>query len=236
MTVHGDDIYLSASNPQAANATAAFLVKLDRATHVATLAPTFADNATATNGVTSAPVTLALTDPELKHLVPAPLSVSKPVPTRRPGDQQLIFAKGLEGSSPQLTQLPMTHGGQTAGVDDVRFATSHTLLVIDNAANVVYRVTGHFPIGQAYASLDTVGTMADNSEVDTLNLVNGQLAPFITGLGTSKGLLFVSNGEQKGHGDHGHGDQGQRGQGDQGHSYGHDRGNTRGPWRGHWQR
>jgi hypothetical protein len=109
-------------------------------------------------------------------------------------------ADGLPGSSPTLTQLPLSRlDGQSASVDDVSFATGHTLLVIDDKANAIYRVTGHFPTGQVYASLDAVGTSADNTEVGTLSLVNGQLAPFITGLSTSKGLLFVSNGEQRGH-------------------------------------
>ena len=208
VTVHGRDIYLSASNPQAPNATAAFLVTLNSASHVARLSPTFADNATATNGLTGASVTLALTDPDSNAWVPATAArFRNQFLLDSQGDQQLIFAKGLSGFSPELTQLPLSRAdGTPAGVDDVRFATSHTLLVVDNGTNVVYRVTGHFPVGQAYASLDTVGTTADNTEVDTLNLSNGQLAPFISGFGTTKGLLFVSNGEQRGHGGRPHRD------------------------------
>ncbi len=211
VTVDDGNIYIAASNPQMLSATATFLATLDATSGTANLAPTFADNASATNGATGAPVTLGLTDPDSNAWVP---ESAKRLRDRylldSQADQQLIFAKRLPGSSTKLTQLPLSRGSQSAGVDDVRFASSHTLLVIDNAVNVVYRVTGHFPAGQAYASLDTVGTSADTTEVDTLNLSSGQLAPFITGLTTSKGLLFVSNGEHEGHGGraHSHGDRG----------------------------
>ncbi len=151
---------IAASNPQAPNATATFSATLDSANGVAQLAPTFADNASATNGVTAAPVTLGLTDPDSNAWVAHNASrFANQYVLDSQGDQQLIFAAGPPGSSPQLTQLPLSRAdGQSAGVDDVRFATGHSLLVVDSGANVVYRVAGHFPEGQAYGSLDTVGT------------------------------------------------------------------------------
>ncbi len=43
-------------------------------------------------------------------------------------------------------------------------------------------------------------------EVDTVNLSNGQLAPFVTGLSTSKGLLFINGGDREaGHAGRTHG-------------------------------
>jgi hypothetical protein len=134
---------IAASNPQAPNATATFSATLDSANGVAQLAPTFADNASATNGVTGARVTLGLTDPDSNAWVAHNASrFANQYALDSQGDQQLIFAAGPPGSSPRLTQLPLSRAdGQSAGVDDVRFAPGHSLLVVDSAATVVYRST-----------------------------------------------------------------------------------------------
>jgi hypothetical protein len=42
-----------------------------------------------------------------------------------------------------------------------------------------------------FASLDTVGTAADNTELDTLNLATGELTPLVTGFKTIKGLSWA---------------------------------------------
>ncbi len=197
VTVDNGRIYLSASNPAAANATALLLVTLHPGTGVASLTPTFADNAVASDALTGLPATLALTDPDSNALVPphSPRFAGQVVLDSQ-ADQQLVFARGLGHGAPKLTRLSMTHSGQPAGVDDVRWTnrSGGTLIVVDNGAETVYAVTGPFAAGQAFASLDTVGSAAQNTEVDTLDLGSGALTPFLTGLSTSKGLLWLREG------------------------------------------
>lgn len=196
-------IILSASNPSAPNATAAFRVILSAKYATAHLKPTFADNATATDALTGKPVTLALTDPDSNAVVTgaAPIYRDQFVLDSQ-GDQQLVFAKSITGHSfgpSNLTRLRLSHAsGSTnapAGVDDVRWTGERggALYIVDEKAGngTIYKVTGPFSAGEAFASLDTVGTTPTTTEVDHLDAANGLLYPFITGLTTAKGLVWV---------------------------------------------
>jgi hypothetical protein len=224
VTVQDGRILISASNPSAANGTAAFVAQLDRRTGVAHLSPTFADNATATDAVSGDGVTLRLTDPDSNATVPE----SSPrfggqLALVSQADQEIIFARGLSwgghgwggdtAGGPQLTRLNLMYGGTTAGIDDVRWAAGNggTLYVVDNQSNAVYAITGPFQAGQAFAGLDTVGPAANpttnTTEVDTLDLSTGNLTPFATGFLAAKGLLWMPTGQQGGgDGDGGKGD------------------------------
>ena len=189
------NILISHSNPDQANDTAVYKASLSGTT--ATLTPTFADNATATNGLTGNPVTLALTDPDSNAVVPwsSPLYAGQFMLDSQ-ADQQLVFADNITGS-PSLTQLPLNQGGTPAGVDDVQWSDGDggTLYVVDSGTGSIWAVTGPFVPGQSFASLDTVGAAAHTTEVDRLNLSTGTLTSFITGLTTSKGLLWVPGGQ-----------------------------------------
>lgn len=193
VSVRDGHIYLSASGPTPPNSTAVFQARLHSRAGVATLSATFADNATATDAVTGQTVTLGLTDPDSNALVPgqSPRFGGDFVLAAQ-GDQQLVFAHEL-GKARQLTRLSLTHGGASAGVDDVRWTTSNhgTLIVVDNAANAVYSVTGPFRAGQPFASVDNVGGASLNTEVDSIDLKTGALNPFLTGVGKAKGLLWL---------------------------------------------
>jgi hypothetical protein len=194
VVVHGGDIYVSASAPGAANATAAFRVRLDSRRGIAHLSPTFADNAKATDAISGQSVTLALTDPDSNASVPATSpKFGGDLVLGAQADQQLVFAHGIESRHPSLTRLLLTHGGQSAGVDDVRWAARSrgTLFVVDNGASKVYAISGPFKAGEAFASLDTVGTTATTTEVDRINLSTGALTPFVSGLSKAKGLLWT---------------------------------------------
>ncbi len=182
------------------DAAATFLATLDRHTHVASLAPTFADDATATDALTGEAVTLgvpgsspqALTDPDSNALVPfsSPLYGGDYMLNSQ-GDQLLVFAHAHQNRL-ALTELRMSRGGAPAGVDDVAWTAGRgTLYVVDHGANIIYAVTGPFPVGQSYASLDSIGNAANNTEVDRLDLATGVLSPFVTGLDVAKGLVFV---------------------------------------------
>ncbi len=192
--VYGGQIYLSASAPLTESATALFHVSLDESTGVASLAPTFADNAFATDAVTGLTVQLGLTDPDSNASVPAASPrFKRQLVVSGQADQQLVFAQHITSTEPKLTRLALSHEGQPAGVDDVRWSdnTTGTLIVVDSGARTVYAVTGPFTAGEAFASLDTVGTEAQNTEVDTVDLSSGALTPFLTGLKKAKGLLWL---------------------------------------------
>jgi hypothetical protein len=191
---------IAASNPQAPNATATFSATLDSANGVAQLAPTFADNASATDGFTGNRVKLAITDPDSNALVPGSAGqYAGDLVVDGQADQQLVFASGVGSGHISLTRLLLSHTNTTtgvdtpAGVDDVRWvqSASQTMYIVDNGANRIYSVKGPFNPGDAFASLDTIGKASAGTEVDTLNPASGELTPFITGLKASKGLLFA---------------------------------------------
>jgi hypothetical protein len=207
-------ILISASNPGSASATAAFVARLDWRTGVATLTPTFADNAVAKDAITGAPVTLALTDPDSNAAVPeSSARFGGDFALVSQADQEIVFARRPGRHDSSLTRLAMTYGGTPAGIDDLRFAgrAGGTLLVVDNAASTIYAVTGPFTAGEAFGGLDTIGAATKHGEVDTLDVLTGALTPFATGFGTPKGLLWIPG---KKHGDGGHEDHGSGG-GDQ---------------------
>jgi hypothetical protein len=193
VAVWNGHIVLTASAPTPHNATAAFEVVLHPASGVAALTKTFADNARARDALTGKKVQLALTDPDSSAVVPSGVrKFGGDFVLAAQADQQLVFAQNLGMHAQKLTRLPLTMGGQSAGIDDLRWAESKhgTLIVVDNSGTV-YAVTGNFAAGQAFGSLDTVGKSADNTQVVRLNVKTGELTPFLTGLTKAKGLAWL---------------------------------------------
>lgn len=161
---------------------------------MAHLFKTFADDAQATDARTHSEVTLALMDPDSNASVPETSPrFGGDVVLDGQADQQLIFAGGLRSKKPSLERLGLTHSGTSAGVDDVRWAEGRggALYIVDNGANAVYKLRGPFKAGEAFGSLDTVGSAKATTEVDRIDLGTGALSPFVTGLTTAKGLLWV---------------------------------------------
>ncbi|HEV3227969.1 MAG TPA: hypothetical protein VGY97_00735, partial [Solirubrobacteraceae bacterium] len=204
VSIYNGDIFVSASNPNDGtsaagpnpSATAVFEVSLDSSTGTAKLSETFADNAPATDGATGQSTTLNLGDPDSNAVVPE----SSPrfggdFMLDGQADNQLVFAGPFDspGNPTLLTTLNLSHGGTPAGVDDVRWAegSGGTLYVVDNSHNQVLAIAGPFQAGQAFASLDHVGATATTTELDSVDLGSGALTAFASGLGKSKGLLYV---------------------------------------------
>ncbi|HEY6397363.1 MAG TPA: hypothetical protein VIX82_07920 [Solirubrobacteraceae bacterium] len=195
VTVFRGHIYVTASAPATVASTAVFRVELNPGTGIATLTRTFEDSSMARDAVNGERVRLNLTDPDSSAVVPSPSSrhggefvlVSQ-------GDQQLIFARRLTPSSNDFTRLLLRRGNDRAGVDDVRWSEGKRgrLIVVDNKTGTVYSVAGDFKPGTPFGSLDSVGSTANTTEVDTINLKTGQLTPFVTGLSTAKGLLWLA--------------------------------------------
>jgi hypothetical protein len=195
-------IYLSNSNPTPAGATAVVVATINQATSQVSVAPTFADNtAGVTNGNGGAPETLALTDPDSNAIVPpASPRFANEFMLDSQGDGQLVFAPlGFSSTTPAsaLTELTLSAAGQTTHpvVDDVQWASSNggTMYVVDQGGNAIYKITGPFIAGQAFAAQPTDPSIPPlQSDVVNVNLSNGVESAFATGFNSPKGLLYVS--------------------------------------------
>jgi hypothetical protein len=187
-------IYTSASYGITKTGTAVFKVALTPpaspgASGTAALSPTWLENATAANGNTGhGSVQLKLNDVDSNAIVP----YSSP---RYGGsfviDDQtafdLVFASNINAG----TGLTVLH--TPYGLDDIRWATTDggTLYVVDKGpaktgASALYKVTGRFVAGTAFASSDSIP-----DQVDTVNVRNGKLTPFVRNLQTAKGLVYL---------------------------------------------
>jgi len=71
--------------------------------------------------------------------------------------------------------------------------------VVDQGAGVIYKVTGSFQAGQALGSQPTdAANPPFVGDVVNVNLADGSLTPFVTGLTSPKGLLYVSPADSGG--------------------------------------
>jgi hypothetical protein len=189
-------IFISASYGIARTGTAVFKTMLTPpkaagGAGLATLSPTYLDNATAANGNTgSGTVSMKLVDVDSNAIVP----YTSP---RYGGDfviddqtaLALVFSSNIDAGT-GLTELHTSYG-----LDDIRWATTNggTLYVVDkgptssaHAHSVLYKVTGPFVAGTAYASSDSIP-----DQVVTVNLKTGKTTPFIHNLQTAKGLVYL---------------------------------------------
>jgi hypothetical protein len=190
-------IYVTASYGIAKTGTAVFKVTLtspttSTGTGTATLSPTFLDNANATNGLAGGgTVPLKLIDADSNAIVPYSSS--------RFGGQfviddqtalDLVFSSNIDAG----TGLTVVH--TSYGLDDIRWATTDggSLYVVDKGpasgpttgASTLYKVTGPFVAGTAYASNDSVP-----DQVVTVDLKTGKTTPLVRGLQTAKGLVYL---------------------------------------------
>ena len=206
VAVQNGKILISASSPGTsgkppASAPAVYAVTLNAATKTATVAPFFADNATAT-GV-NAPnagkkVTLALTDPDSNGLVPSSSpQFAGDFMLNSQADQELIFS-GSSGQNLQALKI-------SSPVDDTAWATSAngSLYTTDSGANTVDAITGSFKPGTVYAavapcnaaSAPAVCPAPPKYPLNSLGVINLQTGAVskvpITGVVAPKGMIFV---------------------------------------------
>ena len=195
IVVHEGEVYFTASNPNLdANGVNDFpaLVKVTLAGASVVLTPVVAGNATATNIPTGAAVGLNLTDPDSMTQDPRGniVFVSQ-------ADSVLVFVHHPLESDQAVAVLPLSStatgpGGALITIDDTSFAppAAHELLVTDINTGTIYRIERPvlgFEPGQAYCASDTAGI------VGTLNLDTGAITPVVSGFGSARGLLFLSN-------------------------------------------
>jgi hypothetical protein len=208
VSVYNGKILVSASAPGTGgkapkSAPAVYVVTLNAANKTASVAPFFADNATATavNGSNAGKTfTLALTDPDSNTIVPSSSpKFAGDFMLNSQGDQELIFT-GSTGTSLQVLKIPTP-------VDDTAWATSASgsLYVTDSSADTVDVITGPFKVGTAYTSITPCNANAapavcpassapqyGPNSLGTINLVTGALSKVTySGALTPKGLVFV---------------------------------------------
>ena len=198
-------ILISASAPGTsgkapASAPAVFAVTLNAAAKTASVAPFFADNATATgvNAPTAGKkVTLALTDPDSNGVVPSGSpNFAGDFMLNSQGDEELIFS-GASGQNLQVLKI-------SNSIDDTAWATSvsGTLYTTDSTSDTVDAITGSFTPGTAYTAVTPCnannapstcpGPGYPANSLGTINLKTGAIGKVaINGLVFPKGLVFV---------------------------------------------
>jgi hypothetical protein len=206
VAVYNGKILVSASAPGTAgkapaSAPAVFAVTLNAGAKTATVAPFFADNATAT-GVNapnaSKKVTLALTDPDSNEVVPSNSpKFARDFMLNSQGDQELIFS-GASGQNLQVLKI-------SKPVDDTAWATSASgsLYATDAGADTVDAITGSFTPGTAYTAVapcnaNSAPTVCPTppgypaNSLGTINLKTGVVGSVaLSGPITPKGLIFI---------------------------------------------
>jgi hypothetical protein len=205
VAVDNGKILVSASAPGTsgkapASAPAVFAVTLNAGANTASVAPFFADNATATgvNGSSAGKkVTLALTDPDSNGIVPSSSpKFAGDFVLNSQGDEELIFA---DASGQNLQVLKISNS-----VDDIAWATSAsgTLYTTDSGADTVDAITGTFTPGTAYTAVTPCNANSAPStcpgpgypanSLGAIDLTTGAVSNVtITGSVTPKGLIFV---------------------------------------------
>jgi hypothetical protein len=206
-TVHGggyddlifkdDQVFITASNPtlngKGVNAFPA-LVRATLSRDTVNVEPVLYGNANATDIPTGAAVTLNLTDPDSLTIDPRGNIVLDDQ-----ADGELVFIRDpfTDHQTVGRINLPTTPAGPVT-VDDTAFAPNPRafLLVSDLSGNTIYRIdspTFGFEPGVAYSASDTAGF------VGVLNLDTGGLTPIVTGLGSGRGMLFVTPEDDDSH-------------------------------------
>ena len=194
------NVFVTGSHAGTTTGTAVFKAVLHppsspSGTGTTTLSPTFLDDSTAANGNTgSGTVKLALGDVDSGTIVPksSPRFGGSYVITDQTA-LELVFANDIfKGTGVTVLKTPF-------GLDDILWTSSPggTLYVVDKGPTenlpkfppgVIYKVTGPFTTNMVLASNDGVP-----DQVVTVDLTTGKLTPFIHGLQTSKGLVYLNS-------------------------------------------
>lgn len=207
------NILVTASNPGGGTPTdTASVYKATVNTGTGTVALTKAENNNATgvadgNNPGGPTLTLNLSDPDSNAIVPTTSPrFAGDLALGSQADGVLVFAPLPLGSSTpgsSLTRLKLSNGAPALPptLDDVRWARQDggAFYVVDQGGGVIYKVAGSFQAGQALGSQPTdAANPPFVGNIVNVNLADGTLTPFITGLNSPKGLLYVSPADSGG--------------------------------------
>jgi hypothetical protein len=184
--------FVSASNPANNPNTGPAIVSVDLDGKKLKVAPVLTGNASTTNVLTGATVTLNLLDPDSMILDPFGELI---LDSQGDGEEVVVHFPGQSCQSALVVPLTYPTGLDTfAGLmaDDTAFATSNAGFIIfaDKQLQTVYKITApYFFIGAAYTAFqDNTGTFGFVGRTD---FSTGVSTPIITGLGNPAGMAFV---------------------------------------------
>jgi hypothetical protein len=179
-------VYLSCSNPANNPNTGPAIVSVTLSGSQAIVTPVLAGNATATDVVSGATITLNLQDPDSMTSDPQGDLVLD-----SQGDDELIIVSNPGTESQTVKRLGLTTTsppGAAVEVDDTIFlsATSGTVIVADRDGETVYALHSNlWTIGAALSAADLDGF------VGGLNLSTGVLRSAATGFKSPHGMAFI---------------------------------------------
>jgi sugar lactone lactonase YvrE len=182
----GGATYIALSNPTLdANGNNVFpaVDKITVTGSTATMTTVLMGNATATDSIAKAPVTLNLTDPDSMTT-----DINGNLILVSQGDSAIITIQNPGSPSQKVMKTPV--GNQE---DDTVWTTSPSgdLLVTDAAKNVTYSIEWKGAAG-------TVITEAPNDSgvvgfVGTIDMSTGFITPVVVGMGKPTGMIFIPN-------------------------------------------
>jgi hypothetical protein len=160
ISIYEGQILISASAPGTTGTAApqptypaVYVVSLNPASHIASVAPLFYDEDQATVANLDSPqlgeqVALALTDPDSNEVVPSGVRFAGDFMLTSQGDQEQIFVSDAGGPDQSLAVLSLTQS-----VDDTAWPTSPrgTLYSTDSTNDTVDAINGPFVSGQPLA-------------------------------------------------------------------------------------
>ena len=191
ITFRNGQVYFSASNPANNPNSGPAIVKGTLVGTTVEVTSVLAGNATATDVVTGAPVTLNLQDPDSMTLTPA-----NDILLDSQGDSELVLLHRPGQTNQSVLLIPLTSPFGTPQIDDTLFVPSDDgfILVSDTPADTVYMIRkSRFVPGSAFSG----GVGAPDSSGATVGFVGhldlnfGVLTPIVTGMMSPHGLAFV---------------------------------------------
>ena len=190
---HNGHVYLSASNPANNPNAEPAIVEAKLMGSQVVVTPVLEGNATATNILTGAQVTLNLQDPDSMTTSPGGELVLD-----SQGDSELVMVRKPGTKQQSVLQIPLSSPYGQPQVDDTLFTPANDgfLLVTDTAANITYKIGKKvFVPGVAY-SAGVAGSSAAPGFVGRLDVAFGQLTPIVSGMQSPHGLAFVNTGDE----------------------------------------
>lgn len=184
-------VYFSASNPANNPNLAPAIVRAKLEGDTVEVTSALEGDATATDVVTGASVTLNLQDPDSMTLTPA-----NDILLDSQADSELVLLHSPGTSNQSVLVIPLSSPFGTPQADDTLFIPSDDgfILVSDTPANIVYMIRkSRFVPGTPYTAAvgapDSAG--ASVGFVGGLDLNFGEITPIVTGFQSPHGMAFV---------------------------------------------